>query len=334
MSLKINTKKYSSAAYRAQIDQFLRAWESSDTHFALHTSGSTGRPQRIALAKEHMRASARATLKYLDIPAGGSALLCLPLDKIAGVMMLLRALEGQLSLSPVDPSNNVLKQLAREEHWDFAALVPQQAAAMPQALEQIEVNILGGGPLSPTLIQELSGLKSRVYHSYGMTETISHVALRQIAPQMQPHFEALPGVELSLDQRGCLALQAPYLGIEAPLQTNDLVELITAREFRWRGRWDNVVLSGGLKLYPEEIEAQIELRQNFFLAAAPHPELGQALIGIVEGPLPGKNQLERALTALRKYQKPRNWYSLEKFARTSNGKLQRQKSLELLNLAD
>jgi len=325
--LKINTKNIRSQAYIQDIMRLEERWFSNDPNFFVQTSGSTGQPKTISLQKEHMRNSARATLKFLNIEEGSQALLCLPIDKIGGIMMFVRAAEANLDLTILEPSSKPFDFLEENVNFALSAMVPLQISQSLAQLQRAGKLIAGGGPLSPRLIRQIIENKAQLWHSYGMTETISHIALRQISPVLADAFKVLPGVTISLNAQSCLTISAPAIGVEK-LETKDLAQLIGEDEFLWKGRLDNVVLSGGLKLYPEELEQKIDLSENFILAGRDNPILGQELLLIIESEQPLDEQHRMAaLARLDRLEKPKEILYLKSFIYTSNGKIKRSETL-------
>ncbi len=291
----------------------------------VNTSGSTGTPKSLLLQKKNMRASARATLKALNLKPGDKALLCLSAEYIAGKMMLVRWLEGELDLYLSSVTADPLKEIDGE--FDFSAMVPYQVKSSYEELPRIKKLIIGGGPLDNELERELKKMPGEIYHTYGMTETISHIALRRINGKLKSEFfKALPGVGFSLDNRDCLVIDAPSIGVKQ-LITNDIVELNDKHSFIWRGRYDNVVNSGGIKLQPEEIEKKIKnLSQPFFVCGFPDKKWGEKLVLIIEGDKRSTVNFEE----LQPYQKPKEVFYLPYFVRTENGKIKRKETAKLL----
>lgn len=294
------------------------------------TSGSTGVPKKIRLQKEHMRASAQKTLRYLNLQPGDRSLLCLPVSKIAGMMMLVRWVEGGLDLWPVPPSSTPIPP---GESFDFAAMVPLQVKESLDSLHRIGKLIIGGGAIDPELEKQLRPMPGAIYHTYGMTETISHVAMRRInGNEAMDYFEAVPGVSFSQDQRQCLVIDAPDIGVKGMI-TNDVVETLDGQRFRWLGRADNVVNSGGVKLHPELLEQKTgNVGFDYFLAGMPDERLGEKLVLVIDRETEIREEkINKLLAALQGYERPREVYTAQ-FFYSINTKLQRQKTLEEGNL--
>lgn len=275
----------------AEVLDFLRVFTDSGLTITVNTSGSTGIPKPIELEKSRMIASAKATLTYFNLQPQQKALLCLPVKYIAGKMMVIRALVGELDMMLAEPSSNPLQQLPKETHLHFAAMIPMQVKeslsdlATTDQFKSIEQVIIGGGAIPSVLETQLKSLPNKLYATYGMTETITHIAVRKINHSKTPdQYEALPNVKFWQDERACLQITAPAVCSEQ-LTTNDVVELLDYYHFKWLGRFDHVVNSGGVKLHPERIEKQLEqyLDRRFFLCGRPDERLGEQLMMVIEG---------------------------------------------------
>lgn len=310
--------------------EVIARFQDDSLEMEVHTSGSTGVPKSIRIPKRYMEASAKMTLTFLGLQKGDRALLCMSPAHIGGIMMVIRALLGELKLEVVEPSARPLENL--DGSFDFAAMVPYQVEASMDDLHRIKNLIIGGGPISPELEERLKVLPNNIYHTYGMTETISHIAMRKVNGADNEWFKVMPDVELKTDARGCLVINAPNLGASG-IVTNDLVELEDSKTFKWLGRIDNVVNSAGLKLHPESIEQKIgSIGQPYFLAGIKDPKLGESLVMIVEGDTPEQSKLDQYFTGLHKYEMPKQVFSISHFRMTESGKLSRRATLEFLKL--
>ncbi len=322
---------------------FCAEWLSAAERFVVNTSGSTGAPKAIALSRTQMQASARATADALGLRAGMRTLVCLPVHAIAGRMMLVRAMELGLATTLVEPASNPLASLPAHSTFDFAAFVPLQMQTLLAGPERAQIDamhavLVGGAPVSAALAEAIALLQAAVYHTYGMTETATHIALRRLSgPGRSDAFAPLPGVELRLDARGCLALRGPMTNDDW-VQTNDLVQLRPDGTFLWLGRADLVINSGGIKVHVEPLEARLEALLPALLGSAwdgrryavvglPDAHLGEAVALILEGePLP--ESTARALLAglrghLGPYETPRTLQNVAHFVETSTGKIDR-----------
>lgn len=323
-------------AYEERIGNFILDWTKPGRFIEVKTSGSTGKPKKIRLKKEHMVNSAIATSRFFNLPACTTALLCLPADFIAGKMMLVRAMVLGWQLDLIPPSSNPLDQVYKR--YDFCAMTPFQLDNSIGRLHLIKKLIVGGGAVSSRLQKMVRDLDTRVYETYGMTETITHIAAKKLnrskhKPEPRP-FKVLPNVLISQDKRGCLVVKAPKLADE-PVVTNDVVEIITYKKFLWKGRLDHVINSGGIKLYPEEIEKKLEriIDQRLFVTAMDDDVLGQKVVLFVESDfseslLKDLEQKIKGLNTLGKYEVPKKIYLIQKFEETPNGKIHRENTLK------
>jgi len=325
--------------YEISIGAFLLDWLTEELTLTVRTSGSTGAPKSIVIKKEHMNNSALATGSYFGLQAGNTALHCLPTDFIAGKMMLVRAMVLGLRLTCVAPTSIPIK--TNQNHYDFAAMVPMQLRNTLDCLDCITALIVGGAPLSNELIKQVAQKRTKIYETYGMTETVTHIAIKQVNHITEQNFDVLdvfnvvPDVTISQDDRGCLVIDAPKV-TDSLIVTNDIVDLVSNMKFKWLGRYDNVINSGGIKLIPEQIEAILSglVSQRFFLAGLADEALGQKLVLVVEGTIEVEElrELLRTAKGLSKYQIPKNIFVLPQFSETETGKIHRLKTIDLLVL--
>ncbi len=310
---------------------FLKELFSTKTNISVLTSGSTGKPKRINLSKQAMLQSADATGQFFKLPAKTTALHCLSSDYIAGKMMWVRAIHLGWHLEVVNPDSNPLLQT--KANFDFAAMVPLQVQHSLSDLYRIQKLIIGGAAISYSLEQELKNIETTCYQTYGMTETITHIAIKKLSKsKAKEYYKSLPNISLAIDKRNCLQIEAPLLINEVVL-TNDIVNLISPTEFEWLGRYDNVINSGGIKLFPEQIEAKLAafIPNPFFIGSVQDKKLGEGLVLVIESnqALPAiEKQLLKA--NLSKYEIPKEIYYLADFFLTKNAKINRIKTLDLL----
>lgn len=311
------------------IGDFLEEWLNPSSELLLKTSGSTGTPKTIIAQKDQLLASAAATAEYFKFTPGQTALLCLPVQYIAGKMMIVRALYSGLNIFCVPPSSNPLSLLPAGTHIDFAAMIPMQLQQIIETQNTINIRnlLLGGGPVDSSLEKNVQQLSTHVYHGYGMTETFSHVALREInGPSASSSFHTLRGTTITTDERDCLIVHAPHIVAE-PLVTNDVVEKLSSTEFIWKGRIDHVINSGGIKIFPEELESKLypHLHRRFYFKGISDPVLGQKLILVIEGIPMAESELsflkEKMEGMFSKYQKPREIHFVHRFNETGSGKI-------------
>lgn len=320
---------------------FLNNWLDSSDTILVHTSGSTGTPKAMQLGKQQMLNSAQTTLDYLHLKPGQKALLSLSANYIAGKMMIVRAILGGLDLYLTPPHTEPLKEFTATD-VDFTAWVPMQMklaleAGKQDQVESIGTIILGGSPVDDVLREELKGFSNNIYETFGMTETISHIAMRKLSQGAEHgYFETVDdGIILGQDDHDCLVVIAPQVS-NKPIITNDVVDVIDERRFHWIGRFDNVVNSGGIKLFPEMLEDKIRplLEERFFLAGLPDTELGQKLVMVIESEqAPDPSELKAKLTGvLTRYEVPKAFYNTPRLEETGTGKINRQETLNKLGL--
>ena len=334
MKVKINGVVYASIdAMRNEVQEdvvnFLAEWYDDKEYLTGHTSGSTGVPKAIQLLKSDMQASARLTNSFLGIDEKSTLLLCLSPSYIAGKMMIVRAIEAGAQLVVVSPSSTPL--VGVDVPITLAAMVPMQVAETLQQpdgkaqMAHVERLLVGGAPVEKSLEQQLKALPTATYVTYGMTETVSHVALRKVG---ESSYTAIGDVTFAVDDRGCLVIDAPQLSGRR-FVTNDMVELIDTVHFVWLGRYDNVIMSGGLKFCAEQLEAKIAslMTGRYYITAAPDERLGQHVVLVIEGCAYDEGAMERLRSEmshkLARYEMPREVRFIEKFAETSSGEVKR-----------
>ncbi|WP_111709307.1 AMP-binding protein [Lutibacter citreus] len=352
-----------SESISVEVYDFLCNWFNSKKYVQVKTSGSTGTPKLIKLQKEFMINSALATGTYFNLGEYTSALLCMSVNYIAGKMMLVRALTLGWELDVVAPSSNPLKG---NKVYDFCAMVPLQLNNSLVEINTIKKLIVGGGVVSNELLSKIQNVETEIFATYGMTETITHIAVKKLnnlknviaSETKQSHYKVLPNISISADIRGCLIIKALNVSSEV-VNTNDIVELISESEFKWLGRYDSVINSGGIKLIPEQIEEKLSsiISERFFVAGFKDSVLGEKLVLIIEKlvtekskssisnnnlseniisiPLNHQKEYEekvRNLKSLLKFEKPKEIYFIAKFIETPTKKINRQKTIRLLNL--
>jgi len=323
------------ASYQQELGNFLLDWLDRHDHIIVKTSGSTGKPKELKILKQTMVNSAIATGDFFNLKPGNKILNCLPSNFIAGKMMIVRAIVLGLELDMIEPA--ALPRIDYEKDYDFCAFTPMQLKNFAKYLKKIKTVIVGGGQVSNTIKKMIQDKKPVVYETYGMTETVSHIAVRKLNNFTESginsvnNFKTLPNVTVLQDDRGCLVVKAPNL-MEEDIVTNDIVKIISNTEFEWLGRYDNVINSGAIKLYPEVIEKKLQdqIEEEFFISSKPDETLGEKLILVIES---NKENLDTSVfECLDKYEKPKEIFYIPKFAETSSGKIHRKKTLEALNL--
>lgn len=306
------------------IDGFLEEWFSPAPHIIAYTSGSTGTPKEIKLLKADMELSAMTTCRFFNIDANSVLGLPLSVGYIAGKMMVVRAIVSGAALWVEAPSSRPFADFTGR--IDLAAIVPAQVDGLLETGSRLSVAnlIVGGAPLSLQSEMKLMGHGINGYATYGMTETCSNVALR---PLGKSRYIANDGFVFSKDERGCLVIRNSGMSF-GTVVTNDVVDLVSETEFEWRGRIDNVINTGGVKVFPEDIEAKIGNmlpEGHFIITSRPHSKWGEQVILKYEKQYcnPGKDIRDAVEALLKPYERPGEWLGVESLDRTDNGKLRR-----------
>ncbi len=298
----------------------------------VNTSGSTGNPRKLLLSAEKIRASAHVTNIFFNFNTSTKALLCMSIDTIAGKMMLARAIEGNYALHIQSPSSRPLSHC--ETKIDFIAMVPMQLEESLKydfdKLKNIPTILVGGGPISKQTENRLKELNITVYHSFGMTETVSHIAMRKVGKDTTSYYEALSGVTFK-ENHGKLMLSAKHLDIQN-LKTNDLVELDSNTRFRWMGRADFVVNSGGYKIQLEEIEKFLDpiLPGAFFCWKEPNDKWGEILVLCL--PDSDDKLIDFSSLSLPAWKIPKKTYVFSQFIHSDSGKILRKPTFDQIPL--
>lgn len=321
--------------YLQQIGAFFKAWFNQNPLIEVQTSGSTGKPKKMKVKKEYMLNSALATQDFFDLPEKTTALLCLPASYIAGKLMLVRALCLGWELDFVKPQANPLAVFKKK--YDFSAFTPYQLTHSLADLPLLKKLMVGGGAVSNSLWSKIQNVSTEIYETYAMTETLTHIAARKINHNSNvklPAFQLLKDVEIDVDDRSCLIIKAPKVSDEI-IFTNDIVEIETSTSFRLKGRFDNIINSGGIKIIPEEIENKISklIKNRFFITGIPDDILGEKLILVIENPDKNQqiNSIEKELknsADLKKYEIPKEIYLLSNFEETHTGKINQPETLK------
>lgn len=304
--------------------EFLLDWFDAKNYISLQTSGTTGTPKTIRISKQAMVDSALATGSFFELNPGDRALCCLPTKYIAGKMMLVRSIILGLNLDLVPASSHpLLNTLAT---YDFVAMVPLQVENSIEEMKKVKKLIVGGAKMSKSLENKLLKIKTESYETYGMTETITHIAAKKVGEKA---FSILPNVKISQNNKNCLVVEALKIAKEA-IVTNDLVEIINENQFVFLGRIDNVVNSGGVKLIPEQIEEKLssKIHSRFFVGGVADAVLGEKLVLVIEGEQ--KKMGKAIFNDLDKYEKPKEVFYIPIFTETQNGKIKRKEILELI----
>lgn len=326
--------------YEELVGNFLLDWFNDNyEQMKLRTSGSTGEVKEIFVPRDKMKNSAIATSKRFKLPAKTKALCCIPSNYVAGRMMLIRAMVLGWHLDLVEPKANALKQVEKE--YDFAALTPHQLNHSLDKIHLIKKVIVGGAPISASLLKKIQDIPTKVFETYGMTETVTHIATRRLnsstKTKLKP-LKALDNVSFTITDENCLVVTAPKITDE-PVVTRDVVELVDDIRFYWKGRLDNIINSGGIKIHPEQVEKKLQLHINqpFFIAGIPDDSLGEKVVIFVQS----KNEADKqkiqqtikGVEALGKFEVPKEIILVDEFKKTRTGKIHRSATKDA-NLAN
>lgn len=323
--------------YLHSIENFLAEWESYSPIISVSTSGSTGIPKTIEFNKKQAEASAKYTGRFFDFKPGDSVLLNLSPNFVAGKLMLVRALTHDMKVVVAPLSSNPLFALKDFPHKiKLAAFVPHQVEEIlsnensKRLFNEIENIIIGGASISESLEKKIAKQKTKSFATFGMTETLTHFALRPVDGNTD-FYTCLPGITISQDERNCLVVNRNEILSEA-LITNDIIELIDETHFKWKGRFDNVINSGGVKIIPEADEKLIESlfgNTRFYITSRSNDKFGEEVVLVLEsdslGAAAEKEYLEKMEIMLPKYHVPKSIIFQSKFDETANGKIKRGK---------
>lgn len=315
---------------------FLVNWFSESDHIPVQTSGSTGKPKTILLEKQKMVASAKKTNAFFDLKAGDTVLLPLSVDYIAGKMMLLRSLVGGMILEVIAPTSTPFANT--DKRYNFSPFVPMQVQASLDKIDrQLDTVLIGGAPVDYKLEQELQKFQNcQAFQSFGMTETISHIAVKAInGTEKSEVYTCLQGVTVNQTETGQLTISAPHL-VDETLITNDLVKLIDSTHFEWLGRTDFVINSGGVKIHPEKVERKLQpfISERFIISSIPHEKLGHQVVLIIETS-DWNSSIEESLkenlqVVLERFEIPKSIFTLPQFVYTETQKVKRGETTGLV----
>lgn len=333
-NLNINQLSFKSE-FEKKVENFIEEWTSEGETVKVQTSGSTGVPKIFGIEKQKMINSAVMTCNFLGLKEGDTALLCLPVEYISGKMMVVRSMQRKLRLIVSEPSLRPVENL--EQEVDFCAMTPLQVENSLDKLHLIRNLIIGGAAVSESLKSKILQMNlnrsNRIFETYGMSETLSHIGLKQLMPEPEDYFTVFENVSISLDERGCLSIFAPNVNAEL-LVTNDLVEIKHDKQFKFLGRIDNVINSGGAKIFPEALEKLVkkEIPNEAIFVGLPDESLGQKLILVIEGS--ESDEVIQKISEVdfdKNFHKPKEIIFIDEIPRTPNGKVSRMELYKLVS---
>lgn len=320
------------------LEAFLQEWHNDEPTVWVHTSGSTGTPKPMQVEKARMMASARLTCSFLGLKEGDSALLCMPLQYIAGKMVVVRSLVAGLKLIPVAPSGHPLKDL--KEAPTFAAMIPMQVYNTLQVPEErailmgIKHLIIGGGAIDDALASELKSFSNHVWSTYGMTETLSHIALRKLnGDDTSDWYTPFDNVSIRLSEEGTLVIHAPNVCAEE-LKTNDIAEINEEGKFRILGRKDNTINSGGVKIQIEQVETRLKKHLDipFQITARRDAKFGEIVV-LIYNKVGNEAHIRQVCEeTLPTYWIPKAYIAVEELPLTGTGKPDRATARKMASL--
>ncbi|RCL68925.1 MAG: O-succinylbenzoic acid--CoA ligase [Bacteroidetes bacterium] len=314
-SLKDNTDYYN----------FLTSWFDENDFILVKTSGSTGTPKEIKLKKIDLISSSKLTADYFNLKPGDKVINCLPVEYIAGKMMLVRSLVLGLDLYLFPVNSSPIKQI--QKNYDLIAFTPMQLENSILFIDRIKNVLVGGSAVNENLKQKILNINTNVYETYGMTETITHIAVRNLT-KGENEFTTLPGIEIG-KRDNCLFIKPNHLSIEM-VQTNDIVQFTNKNKFLLIGRRDFIINSGGVKLNPETIEKKLAkyISADFVISSIDNSKFGEVVALVFKKNIP--DNYSKAFTHLSKYEIPKEVLVIDNFPEI-NGKINRLKIRSIIN---
>jgi O-succinylbenzoic acid--CoA ligase len=319
--------------WQKEIVDFVELWCSSATSFAMHTSGSTGTPKVVEHLRNELIQSALRTNHFFKLNHTSVFFLCLPVQHIGGRMMLIRAIVAKAKIVCVAPASNPLSVAIFSLPITFSAFTPMQCFDMLQhqqsatLFSSIPHVIIGGGKISDALLTLLNDMPNAIYETFGMTETISHIALRSIAPFKENYFQCLEGISVATNEDSLLQIKIEN---QAPISTNDVVEIIDSTRFRWLGRQDEVINTGGIKVFAHQIESKLQSQFSvpFFITAMNDDKFGQRVVLVLQSQEVAESLTKSSFETLSNYERPKSIFVLKQFEYSALGKLLKKSSIE------
>ena len=316
--------------------KLLTRWISGGKEFEIYTSGSTGTPRRLILKRKWLETSALQTIELLKL-WNEKILCCLPTDKIGGLMMVVRSLAGGFDLSIKEPTSDPMKDITEDHDYSFISLVPYQLnKILADPISKLKLNrfkniLVGGAEISNDLMNKIGDMDPNFYHTYGMTETCSHIALKKLNRNPWPHFKPNPYIELKTNDEGLLSVRGYQTGNEW-INTTDIIKKYEDGTFDFIGRNDHAINTGGFKVFPEILEQKIlnifishNLDLNIAVTSKKHNDLGEQVVLVIEQEMPHFELMELLISGLKNYEIPKQIVKIKNIPVLENGKLDRLK---------
>lgn len=319
--------------WQKEIATFVEEWNSEAVSFSMHTSGSTGTPKIIQHSREALIQSALRTNQFFKLDVTSFFFLCLPIQHIGGRMMLIRAIVAKAKIVCVAPTSNPLSAEVFSLPITFAAFTPMQCFDILQhkqsatLFSSIHHVIIGGGKISDALLTLLKNRPNAIYETFGMTETISHIALRSIAPITENYFQCLEGISVATNEESLLQIKVDD---QEAISTNDVVEIIDSTRFRWLGRQDDVINTGGIKVFAHQIESKLQSKFSvpFFITAMNDDKFGQRVVLVLQSQEVAESLTKSSFETLSNYERPKSIFVLKQFEYSALGKVLKKSSIE------
>lgn len=332
-SKKILIEKDCPLYWKNMIFSFLNNWYNDNPFLTTFTSGTTGVPKKVILYKKHMYDRAISTVEFLNLKKIRTrGFLCLSPNFIASKMFMVRAIIFKWKIYCVPPSSNPLKGI--EEYFDISSMIPMQVkfSLEYEHIENIKILLIGGSYISENLEKKLQNISTVCYATYGMTETYGHIGIRKINGLDKSFFyKSFKDINIDIDNRSCMKI---FFSKKYIIQTNDIVHLISKNSFFWKGRYDNIINSGGIKIIPELLEKYINpfipFYRRFFVSSILDEVFGEKIILIIEGSPISIKIPENIFYGEKKFYKPKNIFFISTFVENSFGKIKRKETTKKL----
>jgi len=332
--------------FSRNVTELATKWLSGGKEFSFQTSGSTGEFKEISHSREKIQKSAKLTISYFNLNKDDNALLVLDPTRIAGAMMIIRSLVAGMDLYAIDPTSDLTSFSPIFRDCNFAAIVPLQLEKLLLSKEVSEIFrnykavLVGGATVNYAMIEKLKGMALPFYETFGMTETVTHFALRKLSGSDTNPFEVIGNHIVRQDSHGCMIVEGDLTGNQ-PLSTHDIIHIRDERHFEWVGRSDFIINTGGIKISPEELERKIAgkiyafgIRNRFIISSVHDESLGEKIILVFEGTRISDHIISELMKTIKedldKYECPKEIRYIEKFPEAAISKINRRAVISIL----